>query len=73
MNSMVCGKGSDVTCHAGVAASEFLKLGNVIGVGQEADIEYQVAVGRHAVTVAEAGHVGHDLRFTRAGQRTSRE
>ena len=56
-------KGPDVTGHAGVAAGEFLELGNVIWVGQEADIEYQVAVGRHAVTVAEAGHVDHDLRF----------
>src|SRR5713226_661345 len=56
-------KGPDISSHAGVAAGEFLELGNVIGVRQEADVEYQVAVGRHAMTVAKAGHVDHDLRF----------
>ena len=56
-------KRPDVARHAGVAAGQLLELRNVVRVGQKADVEDQVAIGGHAVTVAEAGHVDHDLRF----------
>src|SRR6266850_1719254 len=53
----------DIARYLGIASGELLERRNVIGIGQEPDIENQVAIGRHAMAVAEAGDVHHDLGF----------
>ncbi len=54
-------EGPDIARDAGIAAGQVFELGNVIGIRQEADVEDQVAVGRHAMPVAEAGDVDADV------------
>ena len=61
MNSAVCGKDRMYSRDAGVLAGEILKSGNVVRVGQKADVEDQVAIRRHAIAEAETGDVDHDL------------
>src|SRR5439155_702827 len=54
---------SDIARDFGIAAGKLLERWNVIGIGEEPDIENQVAIGRHAMAVAEAGDIHHDLGF----------
>src|SRR5581483_2599044 len=42
---------------------QMLKTGNVIRVRQESHVEDQIAIRVHAVPIAEAGNVHHDLRL----------
>src|SRR5437870_3698862 len=55
-------KRPDVTGHAGMTAGEFFELRNVVGIWKKAHVENEVAVGGHAVAIAETGDVNADLR-----------
>ena len=46
----------DEVADPGLGARERLQLGDEVGVGQEADVEHQVGVGRDAVAEAEGDH-----------------
>src|SRR5947209_9703961 len=59
-------EGADVACHLRMPSAELLELRDVVGIGQESDIEHEVAIGRHAVTEAEARDVDDDVRFVAA-------
>src|SRR5262249_2925573 len=56
-------EGPDITGHARMPAGQMLKPRNIVWIGQETHVEYQIAVRWHTMTVAETGHVDHDLRL----------
>src|SRR5580698_8945741 len=55
-------KRADVASDGGILPGELLELRNGIGVGQEANVEDEIAIRRQAVTEPEAGDVDQDLR-----------
>jgi hypothetical protein len=61
INSTVWGKERMYPCHARVSPCQTLELGEVIRIGKEADVKNQVAIGWHAIPVAEAGDVDQDF------------
>src|SRR5438876_9095325 len=56
-------KRSDIPDYARVPAGEVFKAGDIVWIGEETDIEHQVAVGRKAISKTEAGDVEHDARL----------
>src|SRR5579872_2130576 len=56
----------DVARYAGVLPAEFLERGNVVGVGQETNIEHQVAIRGNSVPIPETGDLYQDASRTGA-------
>jgi hypothetical protein len=56
-------EGANVARHRGVPSGKFRELRYVIGIGQEADVKHEVAIGRDAIPVAEARNVDKNFRL----------
>src|SRR5207253_2320789 len=54
---------TDVAGDRRMPSGQVFEAGDVVWIGQKANVEDQIAVGRYTMTVAEAGHVDHDFRF----------
>src|SRR5450755_2251765 len=56
-------KRADVASHARMLAGKILERGNVVRIGKEPNVEYQVAVRGYTVAVAEAVDLHQDSRL----------
>src|SRR5580698_3444801 len=57
---------ADVAGHSGVTSGEVLEFRNVVGIGKEAHVENQVAIGWDAMAIAKAGDVDANISLLAA-------